>query len=247
MAFRTTQEALLVSATSSGKVRTTQEALLISVTNSIMTLAYPLSPPAISGIGPEDFTMTELNVVGESDSPFDLSQELQQWQGQQLQIEANLPPMLAVQAEQWLAFLGGLFGKWGTCLMGDYNRPTPQGPMTGAPVAAGSNPSALNTINLRGANPSVTNWAVAGDYLQLQVSGFKQRIYKVLQNASSDIAGNITGLNIFPNVRETVPDGTPIIVTNCQGTFRLQDNSLVWKVDKNKVYSISFKMKEAIP
>lgn len=228
-------------------VRTTQEVLLLSVPFSPLSISYPLSPPAITGIGPEDFSMTELNVVGESDSPFDLSQEIQQWAGQQWQIEFNLPPMLYVQAEQWLAFLGSLFGKYGTFLIGDYNRPTPQGAMSGSPLGSGSNPPGLNSINLRGAALGVSNWAVAGDYIQWQVAGYKQRIHKVLQNAASDGSGNVSNLSIFPSVRETVPDGTVITVANCQGTFRLQENSVVWKVDKNKVYSISFKAKEAVP
>src|SRR5579859_7376101 len=129
MAQRSTHEATVISTVvSSGKTRSTHEALLISVTIPIMGITYPLTPPAISGIGPQDFTLSEVNVVGETESPFTLGQQVQQWLGQQLQIEANLPPMLYAQAEQWLSFLGSLFGKYGTFLMGDYNRPTPQGP-----------------------------------------------------------------------------------------------------------------------
>lgn len=209
-------------------------------------ITYPLSPPAITGIGPENFTMSEVNVVGETESPFTLGQQLQQWLGQQLQIEANLPPMLYPQAEQWIAFLGSLFGKFGTFLMGDYNRPTPQGPLSGSPLASGAaNTAGLNQLNIRGAAVSVTNWAIAGDYIQLTVPSSPQRIYKSLKNASTDGSGNVT-LDIFPNIRETIPDGTPIVVSNCQGTFRLMNNLHKWKVDKNKVYTISFQAKEAI-
>lgn len=225
-------------------VRSTQEVLLLSIPYTPVPISYPLSPPAISGLGPQDFTMTEVNVVGESESPYSLNQQIQQWPGQALQIEMNLPPMLLAQAEQWLAFLGQLFGKTGTFLMGDYNRPTPQGPMSGSPVVSGSNPNGLNVLNVRGAAVGVSNWAVAGDYLQLQQSGAPQRIYKILQNASTDGSGNAS-LAIFPNIRETVSDGTAIVTSNCQGSFRLQDNTVKWKVDKNKVYTISFKAKEA--
>lgn len=247
MAQRATHEATLVSTVvNTGRTRSTHEALLISITTPIMSISYPITPPAIAGIGPQDFTMSEVNVVGETESPFTLGQQVQQWLGQQLQIEANLPPMLYAQAEQWIAFLGSLFGKFGTFLMGDYNRASPQGPMTGAPVSSGSaNVAGLNSINVRAATPSVTNWAIAGDYIQLTVAGAPQRIYKILQNASTDGSGNVT-LQIFPNIRENIPDGTVIITTNCKGTFRLQENTLKWKVDKDKSYTISFKAKEAI-
>jgi hypothetical protein len=246
MPVRSTQEVLLESAAAVSLVRSSQEVLLISIPYSAMSITYPVSPPAITGIGPEDFTMTEVNVVGETESPFTLGQQEQQWPGQQWQLEVNLPPMLLAQAEQWIAFLGSLFGKFGTFLMGDYNRPTPQGAMSGGAVVSGSNASGLNVLNLRGAAAGVANWAAAGDYIQLTVTGNPQRIYKVLQNASSDGSGNVA-LQIFPNLRETVPDGNAIVTANCQGTFRLQDNnSPKWKVNKNKTYTISFKAKEAI-
>jgi hypothetical protein len=245
MPVRTTQETLLISSRGTSLLRTTQEVLLISVPNPL-PLTYPLSPPAISGIGPQDFVLTAANVVGLTESPFTWNQQVQQWPGQAWQLEVNLPPMLYQQAELWITFLTSLFGMFGTFLMGDYNRPTPQGPMNGTPVANGSNASGLNEINLRGATASVANWAVAGDYIQLQASGYPQRLYKVLQNASSDGSGDVAGLVIFPNLRETVPDGTAIVTANCAGMFRLASNAQAWKVDRNKMYSISFKAKEAI-
>jgi hypothetical protein len=247
--LRSTQEALSISAvvpSAIAKFHGTQEATLISVTAPIMGITYPVSPPAISGIGPLDFTLSEVHVVGETESPFTLGQQLQQWQGQAWDLEINLPPMLLVQAEQWIAFLGSLLGKFGTFLMGDYNRPTPQGPMSGSPVSSGSaNAPGLNQLNVRGASNSITNWAVAGDYIQLTAAGSPQRLYKVLQNASTDSSGNVT-LQIFPNIRENIPDGTTIITSNCRGTFRLMENKQPWKVDRNKLYTISFKAKEAI-
>src|SRR5579871_4568447 len=198
MVQRSTHEALVASITNTaGNIRSTHEALLISVTTPFTVISYPVSPPAIPGIGPQDFTLTEVNVVGQTDSPFTLDQQVQQWPGQMWEIELNLPPMTYVQAEQWIAFLGSLYGRFGTFLMGDYNRPTPQGALGGAPLSSGSNPSQLNSINLRGLTPSVTNWIIAGDYIQLQVPGFPKRLYKAVQNASSSIAGNLT-LNIFP-------------------------------------------------
>ena len=217
----------------------------MSVTIPPMGLTYPLTPPAISGLGPQDFTMAEVNVVGETESPFTLGQQEQQWPGQMLQIEANLPPLVMTEAEQWLAFLGSMFGKLGTFLMGDYNRSSPQGPFSGAPVVNGTNINGVNVLNVRGATANISNWAIAGDYIQLTTSGGPQRIYKILQNASSDNLGHVV-LQIFPNIRETLIDAIPLITANCAGTFRLQENTLKWKVDRHKIYTISFKAKEAI-
>ena len=256
MALRDTQDCLIFEVPPAGHLRDSQDCLIFEVpVTPTSVIAYPISPPAISGIGPQDFTLGQQNVVGENVSPFTLSDQEQQWSGQMWTIEANLPPMLYPQAEQWIAFLSSLFGKTGTFLMGDYNRPTSQGPMNRAyaliPVVVnGSNLSGSNQLNLRGAYDSVPNWAVAGDYLQ--VTAFNaglgvnvQRLYKVLQNASSDGSGNVT-LDIFPSIREPLSDGTQIFTGNTAGTFRLQQNTTSWKIDKNRMYTISFKAREAM-
>lgn len=247
--FRSTHEALLISDTQPAgahSFRSTHEALLISVTVPPVGLTYPLTPPAIAGIGPQDFALSDANVVAETESPFTLSQQEQQWQGQRFEIEANLPPLFLSEAEQWVSFLSGLFGTLGTFLMGDYLRQTPQGPMSGSPVVAGTNLNGSNILLVRGATRSVSNWAVAGDYVQVTAAGGQQRIHRVLQNASSDGSGNVT-LQIFPNIRETLADGVTVVTTNTAGTFRLMDNKS-WKkaADKNRMYKISFKAKEAL-
>lgn len=246
MAQRTTHEATLISAGSAGKVRTTHEAILISITSPIVGITYPLTAPAISGIGPKKFAMTEANVVGETESPFTFSQQEQQWLGQRFMLEVELPPLQMAEAEQWIAFLGSLYGKLGTFLMGDYLRPTPQGAMSGTPVVNGVNSSGANVLSVRTSTPSVTNWAVAGDYIQVTAgSGQPQRLFKVLQNANSGPSG-LVALQIFPNIREALTDGTAIVTSNCAGTFRLMSNELPWKVDENKIYTITFKAKEAL-
>lgn len=245
MALRDTQDCLIfeVPTVGTGLLHDTQDCLLFEIPVPPVSYNYPLTPPATPG--PQDFTLAMQNVIGEAVSPFTLNQQEQQWPGQMFTLEFTAPPMLAAQAEAWVGFLGALFGKYGTFLMGDYNRPTPQGPMSGSPVVNGANPSGLNQLLVRGAAASITNWAVAGDYIQVTASGQPQRLYKVLQNASTDATGKVT-LNVFPNIREALSDGTAIVTANCAGTFRLQENTVTWKIDRDRVYSISFKGKEAI-
>jgi hypothetical protein len=247
VASRDTQDVLIfeVPTLAAANVRDTQDVLIFEVPTIQLSLAYPLTAPGISGIGPQDFTLNMENVIGEAVSPFTLSDQEQQWPGQMFTIEANLPPMPYPQAEQWIAFLGALFGKFGTFLMGDYNRPTPQGPMSGSPVVNGVNPSGSQQLLVRGATPSVTGWAVAGDYLQVTAVGGQQRIHKVLLTANTDVSGDVS-LAIFPSIREALADGTTVVTANCAGTFRLQENTTTWKIDRNRMYSISFKAREAL-
>jgi hypothetical protein len=251
MALRDTQDVLIFEMPTSGKLRDTQDCLIFEVPVTVSSpFGYPLMPPAIAGIGPQDFTLAMQNLVGENVSPFTASEQEQQWSGQFFTIDANLPPMPFAQAEQWIAFLGSLFGKTGTFLMGDYNRLAPQGPWSGPALVNGANASGSNQLNLRDANPSVANWAVAGDYLQItafnsQLGVNVQRLYKVLQNANSGPGGLVT-LFIFPNLRESLSDGQAIVTVNTAGTFRLTQNTVTPKTDKNRSYAISFKAREAM-
>ena len=177
----------------------------------------------IAGIGAQSQLLDIKNACGETVSPFTLSEQEQLWPGEMWYAEIDLPPMLVAQAEQWTSALAMLYGKFGTFLMGDWNRLTPQGAMSGSPVVNGANASGSNELNVRGASASVANWAVAGDYIQITASGGLQRLYKVLQNASTDSSGHVT-LPIRPQLREALSDGTAIITSNCMGTWRRMTN-----------------------
>lgn len=214
------------------------------------SIIYPLTPPAISGIGPQDFSLGLKTVNGESVSPFTFGEQEFLWPGDMFTIEATLPPMLYPQAEQWIAFLNALYGKYGTFLMGDYNRPTPQGQWSGdvgEPIVVnGANPSGATVLNLRGFGYAPLAQAVAGDYIQVTAgSGLPTRLYKVLQNAGSGF-GTTMSVFIRPAIREPLSDGTPIVTQNCVGTFRLAENPPSPKIDKNRAYTISFKAREAL-
>jgi hypothetical protein len=225
-----------------GHLFDSQDCLIFEVSIPPVPFAYPITLP--STLGPQEFTLALENVAGENDSPFDLSDQVFLWPGDMFTADATWPPMLLVQAEPLISALAMLLGKYGTFLMGDYNRPTPQGPMTGAPVVNGENLSGSNQLLVRGAIASVANWAAAGDYIQVTAVGGLQRIHKVLANATSSSGGLVT-LSIRPSIREALADGVTIVTANCQGTFRLASNETPWKIDKDKVYTVSFKAREA--
>jgi len=253
MAIRDTQDCLIfeVPTLGAGLIRDTQDSLIFEIPYTpVIPITYPVLPPAISGIGPSDFNMALSIKVGESVSDFTGAEQEFAWPGDMFTIDATMPPMLAAQGEQWMAWIDSLFGKYGYFLMPDYNRLTPQGPMSGAPVVNGANAAGSNTLNIRGAAASVTNWALAGDYLQItafnSALGFNvQRLYRILQNASSLGSGDVTAY-IRPSLREPLSDGTAIVTANCAGTFRLASNKSSRPVDKNRVYTIKFTAREAL-
>lgn len=246
--LRVSQDVLIIetSVTGTGHIRDTQDVLIFEVEAPITMISYPITPPAISGIGPKDIVMRLVAVVAETESPFTLSQQEQQWPGDRFEVDVNMPPLLLAQGEAWVSFLNQLFGKLGTCLFPDYARLIPQGGMAGTPLVNGTNFNGTNTLNIRGVPSGLAVWAKAGDYVQVTASGgAPQRMYKVLQDAPSDGSGHVA-LQIRPNIRETLTDGLTIVTSNCAGTFRLAANPTEWKIDQDYVYDISFKLKEAI-
>jgi hypothetical protein len=248
MALRDTQDILVVEVDSvgAGNIRVSQDVLVFEIdAPTSMSLTYPLTPPAISGIGPQTLKFTMMDLVGETVSPFTGGQQVQQWPGQWFEFEATMPRMTRAQAEQWNAFLAGLHGKLGTFLFGDPLSPAPQGVATGTPLVNGSNLNGASQLNTKGWTHSVAGILKAGDYIQVTASGQPQRLHKLVQDAASDGSGNST-LQIFPSIRESLSDGTTIVLANTAGTFRLSENARIWQEEKDKTYSISFKGKEAI-
>jgi hypothetical protein len=210
-----------------------------------MAITYPLSPPSGHRTA-QKIKLTAWTTTAVNASPYTGSQQVYQWPGEGWLLEVSLPPMKLADAEAWISFLIALRGRTGTFLFGDTARTTSQGPGTGGAMASGSGNLAGNTsIATTGWTHSVTGILKAGDYFQIQASGSPQRLYKVLVDANSDSSGNAT-FEIFPRLRETIPNLTSIYTGNIKGTFRLAEDNIDWDIDAAKVYGISFKAVEAI-
>jgi hypothetical protein len=70
-------------------------------------------------------------------------------------------------------------------------------------------------------------------------------LHKVMKDATSDVTGGVT-LDLFPRLRESVADFTPIIYTNPVGIWRLNANRSSWQKDNAGFYTISFSAVEAL-
>lgn len=205
-----------------------------------MTITYPLAMPSnkVASIH-----LTGQSVTVASTSPFDLSQQIQEFVGQSWMADISLPPLVADDAEPWIAFLLSLRGRRGTFLMGDPARINPRGVGTGTPLINGGSQTGSVLIT-DGWTHSITNIMKAGDYLQWVVSG-NYRLHKILANQNSDSSGNAT-FDIWPDLRESPPDNTAITVVNTKGQFRLVNSLADWTENPGTSYTIAFGATEAI-
>lgn len=205
-----------------------------------MPISYPVNFPAV---GIRSMTIRARNVVGISASPFTGQQQVYKHQGQWWESEVTLPPMKRADAEQVVAFLISLSGRFGTFLLGDNANTSPRGVGTGTPLVNGGGQTG-DTLITDGWTTSQTGILKAGDWIQLG-SGAGTRLHKVLEDANSDGSGNAT-FTLWPNLRLVPSNDDPLIVSSPKGIWRLSSNETEFSIDEASIYGITFACIEAL-
>lgn len=206
-----------------------------------MAITYPLSTP--TSIGYAEITLSALDAVAVSESPFSYKQQVFQHPGQRWSASVSIPPVGRQLAEPWVAFLLALNGRAGTFLLGDPLCTSPQGEGGGTVTVNGADQTGA-TLDITGATVSQTDWLKAGDYIQLG-AGSTSRLHKVLQDVDTDGSGNAT-LDIWPDLRESPANGLLVTLTDCKGVFRLSSNDRSWNINNTNSYGISFEAVEVL-
>ena len=85
------------------------------------------------------------------------------------------------------------------------------------------------TLNISGCRPNTKRLLTPGDFIQIGATPSVAtapglcRLHMVLEQADTDVSGGTT-LTLWPTLRETVTDGTVIVVNNPEGLFRMAAN-----------------------
>lgn len=204
-----------------------------------MPIVYPLTLPA-------EFKTAEIQilanaVVGLSESPYTLSEQVYVHQGQRIEGTLTLPPMKRATAEPVIAFLLKLNSSEGTFYAGDTANKVPRGTAGGAPKVNGIATARSWDLVTDGWTAGAT--LLAGDWIQVG-TGSTRRLHKVLNDVTADVGGNAT-LQLWPRVRSAYADNTDIVVNTPTGVFRLRE-ATSWNIDKAKFYSISIPIFESL-
>ena len=199
-----------------------------------MSISYPLSLPSVSGI--RGIELRAVNAVAYSQSPFTFAGQAHAYPGQMWQADITLPAMAAQNAEQWVAFLLALRGRFGTFLLGDPSRTSLRGTATAASITGSAGD---NTVS---ATVTAGQTLLAGDYIQLG-SASTATLHKVLVNYTG--TGSAADLEIWPALRVNRTAATATI-SDARGVFRLTSNEQSWSINEARIYGISFSAMEAI-
>ena len=208
-----------------------------------MTISYPITlHGTLADIALA--TLTARNVVGMSESPFTLEQQVYQHQGQRWELTVELNPLVRAAADPWIAWLTSLMGRYGTFSMGDPTGVAPRGSGGGTPQVAVDSQTGF-TLQIYGATSSAVNWLRAGDYVMLSTSAVN-RLYRNLQNVNTT-SGGVATLDLWPRLRLIPNSGETVAVNSTVGLWRLQDDSVVWNIRPPGIYEIIFSAVEALP
>lgn len=200
---------------------------------STIAITYPLALPAGAPVE------TEINLdyaIAMATSPFDLSQDVQDWSGRMWRGRVVLPPLLRASADLWLSFFSKLRGRYGTMLLGDWDRRVARGTATAALVNGAAQTG--NGLVVDGMGNAKT--LLEGDHFQLE-----SRLYRIVVDATSDGSGNAT-LQFEPNLRSAPADDAALTLAAPKGLFRLAQNYVPSPSDFNGVHRLSFDVIEAL-
>lgn len=202
-----------------------------------MTISYPLSMPSTTGHS--SIRWIERNVIGVSESPLSLKQQIYDWNADKWGLIVSVDPTDREEAAIWSSFLSALRGKRGTFSYGDLLTRLPQGAAGGTPLVNGASAKGDYTIATDGW-PVSTLVLKANDRIQIDTS-----LYKVLTDATTNSSGEVT-LDIWPSSRGHANNAS-IITEDAKGIFRLSDNEVITDdEDRNQLWNISFEAEEAL-
>jgi hypothetical protein len=200
---------------------------------------WNIVPTPTAPSAPASMEFMAEDTVAVSISPFTGQQQVQDWQASFLEASVSLPPLTHIQAQAWIAFLLSLHGQANTFQLGDPLAVSPQGNANGTPLVDGAGQTGY-TLNLRGWANGAQFVLMPGDWIQI---GY--RLYRTIYCPYADDTGRLA-LSIWPQLRESPPDGAVVILNNTKGLWRLQQNQRKWSITAARVYGIQFDIREAI-
>ena len=182
--------------------------------------------------------------AGISGSGFSNQTQVQVWPGADLITgQCELPPLALANADAWISFLMACRGMANGFMLGDPLKTSPRANLQGSvPLVDGSNVAnnlaGTTLLYTKGWKPNAARVFLERDPLQIG-----SRLYFNLFPVTADGNGNAI-LNIYPSFREQPADGTPLIVHNAKGMFRLSNTKRTFGADYTRLSKVSLQIME---
>lgn len=195
---------------------------------------FPISIPATPRFREVDFGIQR--VVGVTESPFELNQNIYAHPGAAWGGSVSLPQMSAAQGATWSAFAARLAGRSGTFLMAPPDRAAPFGTQSANFTVNGAHAERVTSLAV---TMSVSATLLAGDRISIG-----QKLHEVVVDATADGAGAAT-LSIEPPLRVALTGGETVKCNPPEAEFRMMANDVRPVRNGDGTYSLAFEFREA--
>lgn len=195
---------------------------------------FPIAPPTVPRFGGVTFGIDR--VVAATQSPFTLEETTFLHPGAAWSGSVSLPPMSAVQAAAWSAFLARLAGRDGTFTLNPPDRAAPFGTQTADFTVASAAAARATSISV---TMVASATLLAGDRYSIA-----DELHEVVVDATADGAGAAT-LEFEPPLRAALVGSETVKVSPPRGVFRMLVNDLRPDRNRDGTYSLGFGFREA--
>lgn len=189
-----------------------------------MAITYPVSLPSARGLRRVSFA--DRQVIGVSESPLSLVEQVYEHQGDGWAATLEFTEMERADAETWIAWRLSLNGRLGTFLLGDPVYTSPRGTWS-SPLVNGAHAAGVKTLTIR--NVDGLTWK-AGDWFQLG-SASSACLHKVVQDGAQAGSPSTGQVEVWPRTRAALADGDTITLSSPKGRWRLAANAGQWTLD----------------
>lgn len=196
-----------------------------------MTISFPLALPTARGLA--RITFADRVVVGMSESPFSLGQQIYEHQGDGWAATLEFTEMERADAEEWIGWRLSLGGPVGTFYLGDPVNTSVRGTWV-SPVVSGAHAAGVKTLRIIGVDGRT--WK-RGDWFSLG-SGSATYLHKVVQDGVQVGSPSVAEVEIWPRLRAALSGGEALDLTSPKGVFRLASTSGRWTLDPDSGFML---------
>lgn len=194
----------------------------MSTFNGWPVITLPTTPAAPRSV---EWNMRE--AVAASQSPFSFQRQVHDWGAGILRASLSYAAMRTEEARPWKAFLMAARGSLAVFEFGDPLHAAPQNPGATAGAVSGSGQTGYQLV-------TTSSGLQPGDWFQVG-----SRLYGV-----TSVSGGTLG--VWPNLRESPTNATPLVITNPKGMFRLAGNDRGFRVNIGPEFFFTFEIEEAV-
>jgi len=189
------------------------------------SLTFPVTAPTTPAPSESRWFLRQYTASVQND--FDLSRNIASAPAARWESAFRLPSTTRDQLSNWLGFLAGLRGSYGSFYWGPSVAGDPSGAMAsdggsplikdaGAALAVGDTVLTVDGFTAG----AVTGFAKTGDWFEVD-----DYLYRLTEDSNKNASGEVT-FTFQPPLKTAPADNAPVTVTSPKGVFRLKMNSM---------------------